>query len=385
MRRVAGCVAAIMLGALLLFAPAAGALTPAESIAKLNQQRAANGIPAGIVERPDWSDACRKHDAYTKAHGLTHDEDPSQPDYTPEGAWAGQNSVLSTSDGWGPTSVESAWEHAPIHLMQILAPALSEMGTWGGCATTWPGYKRAFGGPTMFSYPGNGTRDHYYEEQAAESPFTPGELVGLPGVTGPHLYFLAGGTDGGQLSSPTLSGPAGPVAVRSVDNTTDRIGDYLPPGGIVIPEKPLDPSTTYTASATFVDRNGVTLPYGFTFSTKAAPPVKVSATLYLSRGKRRGKYVAFSLKVPGALAGRTATRYVTRTKKACRSQARRCRRQRKDGRIQVTRRRLAAQQTVKLKRPRRGGRLKLVIKTTRFQTGRFIYSSGRASRTYRSR
>lgn len=74
-----------MLGVFVLVAPTAGALTSAESIAKLNQQRAANGIPAGIVERPDWSDACRKHDGYTKAHGLTHDEDSSQPDYTPEG------------------------------------------------------------------------------------------------------------------------------------------------------------------------------------------------------------------------------------------------------------------------------------------------------------
>lgn len=175
------------------------------------------------------------------------------------------------------------------------------------------------------------------------------------------------------------------MAVRSVDNTTDRIGGYLPPGGIVIPEKPLEPSTNYTASATFVDSNGVTLPYRFTFSTRAAPPVKLSATLYLSRGKRRGKYVAYSLKVPGALVGRTATRYVTRTKKACRSRTRRCRRQRRDGRIQVTRRRLAAQQIVKVKGPRRGGRLKLAIKTTSFQTGRFIYSAGRATRTYRRR
>ena len=229
-----GGVAAIMLGVFVLVAPTAGALTSAESIAKLNQQRAANGIPAGIVERPDWSDACRKHDAYTKAHGLTHDEDSSQPDYTPEGAWAGQNAVLSTSNGWGPTSVESTWEHAPIHLMQILGPALSEMGTWGGCATTWPGYNRPFA-------------------------------------------------------------------------------------------------------------------------------VKLPATLYLSPAKRRGRYVAFSLKAPGALVGRTATRYVTRTKRACRSRTRFCRRQRRDGRIQVTRRRLAAQQTVKVKRPRRGGRLKLVI------------------------
>lgn len=385
MRAAGGGVAAIALGSLLLLSPSANALTPAESVAKLNQQRAANGIPAGIVERPDWSDACRKHDAYTKEHGLTHDEDPSQSGYTPEGAWAGQNAVLSSSDGWRADSYESTWEHAPIHLMQLLGPTLAEMGTWGGCATTWPGYSRAFAGPAMFSYPGNGTRDHYYEEQAAEKPFTPGELVGLPGVTGPHLYFLAAGTQGGHLVSPTLTGPAGQVAVRWVDNSTDRIGSYLPPGGIVIPEQPLDPNSTYTASATFVDDDGVTVPYGFSFTTVAAPPVGRSTTLYLSRGKRRATHVTFDLRVPGELVDRTATQSVARTKSACLRRARPCRRQVKDGRLKVTQRNLVAQQAIRVKLPRPGGRLRIVLKTEPFRTGRFIYSAGRVSRTYRRR
>ena len=68
--------------ALLALAPATAAATSAaDQIAALNAQREANGIPAGIVEVPDWSEGCRLHMAYIEANGgtLTHEEDKSKP------------------------------------------------------------------------------------------------------------------------------------------------------------------------------------------------------------------------------------------------------------------------------------------------------------------
>lgn len=230
------------------------ASTPAEQVARLNAQRAAHGIPAGILERPDWSDACRKHEAYQDANGgeLTHDEGSSSPGYTPEGAWAGANSIL-TSREEAFSAAGNAFEHAPIHLMQALGPELEQMGVWGGCATTWPGYTRTTATPTLYSYPGHGTSGHYFEETASENPYVPGDFVGLPQgtQTGPHLYVMAQGLPRGRLTSASLSGPSGGVEVRAVDNMTDGLGSYLPPGGIIIPVSPLAPRQVYTASATF--------------------------------------------------------------------------------------------------------------------------------------
>ena len=45
-------------------APVATAATAQQTIATLNTQRAANGIPAGITENPAWSQDCMEHDQY---------------------------------------------------------------------------------------------------------------------------------------------------------------------------------------------------------------------------------------------------------------------------------------------------------------------------------
>lgn len=242
-----------------LAAPASAA-TAQEAIGFLNAQRTANGIPGGIAENPQWSEGCRLHMAYLRRNGLPlgHDEDPSLPGYTELGAEAGRSSVLSStgyeSDGRNP------WENAPVHLMQVLAPALSVTGYADGCMWTWPGYERPDPvNPTLLPYPGGRAPNAPHLQSAAESPFVPGDFVGLrQGVTtGPHLYVMAFGAGRGRLTAASLSGPGGPVSVRTVDNETSssvgNIGAYLPPGGIVIPVAPLAQNSAYTASASFTD------------------------------------------------------------------------------------------------------------------------------------
>jgi hypothetical protein len=250
-----------MLAALLMAAaaaPSADALTGEQAVAALNAQRAASGIPAGIVHVPEWSRWCALHNAYQRANGggLTHDESPSAPGYTPEGARAGGASVLSAGNSW---DTGNPWETAPLHLHALLAPSLDAMGVddSGGyvCATTFLSNNRP---PppvdTAYVYPGEGIR-YLFEETAAEGPFTPGERIGIPAgtKTGPYLYVSVAGPDlqayaQARVASATLAGPDGPVEVRTVDNYTSGLQIYIPSGAEIIALHPLRPGSRYTAS-----------------------------------------------------------------------------------------------------------------------------------------
>jgi hypothetical protein len=269
-----------------------------QAIAFLNQQRAANGIPAGIVENADWTEGCRLHMAFLQMNNLPlmHEESSLLPGYTEQGAEAGGSSVLSS---WGyEADGENPWEDAPIHLMQLLGPKLSVTGYANGCMTTWPGYQRPDPpSPVLYSYPGDGVETVPHAQYAAEQPFVPGDFVGLPmGTrTGPHLYLLAFGTERGRLTSASLTGPNGLVEVRTVDNSTGSVGNYLPPGGIVIPAAPLVADAPHKASATFTDDETVlTRTWSFRTEPDPQPP---EATLRLTP---RG--VTFTSKNPSPVA-----------------------------------------------------------------------------------
>jgi hypothetical protein len=272
----------------------ASAATPAEAIARLNAQRAANGIPAGIVENAALSQGCAHHNDYIRANGgqLTHQEDPSRPGYTDDGAYAGLHSVLASGGSWNGAN---PWESAPIHLSQLLAPRLDVTGVddSGGltCAQTLASRNRpAPAAPVTYTYPGNGTTI-YASEIAFESPTTPGALVGIPegASTGPYLYVLFDGPwsefADAHLTAAALRGPGGPVVLKVVDNSTPGLEGYLPPGGMLIPRVPLLADTSYTASVTgtVTDRNGGAtfgpVSYRWTFRTRPAAVCRVPALL----------------------------------------------------------------------------------------------------------
>jgi len=253
-------VALVALLATLAAAPAAYALTGEQAVAALNAQRAASGIPAAIAHVPQWSSWCEQHNVYQRANGgvLTHTESPAAPGYTPEGAQAAAASVLAR----GSWDAANPWETAPIHLHQLLAPRLDAMGVAdsGGyvCATTLLSRNRPPpSADTIYVYPGEGVR-HRSSEVAAEGPYTPGERVGIAAGTrtGPYLYASVDGPDLTAFSSATmtaasLTGPDGPVALARVDNNTSGLAGYLPPGGEVIPLRPLRGRATYTATVRF--------------------------------------------------------------------------------------------------------------------------------------
>lgn len=228
----------------------------------LNSERAANRIPVRVRENAGWSARCAAHVRYMAATGLmTHEENPRSPQYSSSGNWAARNSVLALSPaGW---SRGDPFASAPLHLIQLMSPELREVGVARSrsgylCVTTWPGYRPLHPAkPTVYTYPGNGAAGVPSAETAKELPFVPGEFVGLPKgtKTGFNLMVYAEGVGSGwnlRIRSASVTGPQGPVELRTVDRTTRGVGDYLPPrSGFLIPVAPLKPHTRYRATVRF--------------------------------------------------------------------------------------------------------------------------------------
>lgn len=290
-----------VVGAMALLAPtpASAALTGPQQIAFLNAQRAAHGLPADVAEVPAWSAACAAHMAYLALPGriFDHAEDPADPAYTAEGHWGGMHSVIvSAGDAFSASGV-NAFERAPIHLSQMLSPFIARSGAGGGCLVTSGDIQplggglpttRAFATQQTFSYPGDGATAPT-SEVSYEGPFVPAAAVGLgkPGdvtrsvTTGPSLYFFHAGPAGywgsrGRITAATLTGPSGPLEVRTVDNATPApegqpvaptVGTLLAPGGIVIPVAPLPNNATFSASVTFQPDVGDAVQRTWSFKT----------------------------------------------------------------------------------------------------------------------
>lgn len=268
---------------------AAAAAAGPGAVAMLNAQRAANGIPAGLIEDSIWSRDCLAHDRYMAAnHVLTHTEIKGAPMYTVGGAYAGQNAVLAQGTDW---SSGNPYEYAPLHLDQLLAPRLSVLGSADAdgfsCTTTFPGWARP--DPlslTVYTYPGPGATI-YASELAREQPWTPGDLVGLPRATrtGPNLLVLVDApgqspqANPARLTGATLVGPDGPVQVETVDGTTPvpsggpapTLSQYISPGGFIIPVSPLAPGTTYRAHVV-VGFAGTQTAHDWSFTTRGKNP-----------------------------------------------------------------------------------------------------------------
>lgn len=292
---------------------AAAAISGAEIVQRVSHQREANGIPGGLIEIPEWSADCAKHNYYGAQTGeLTHEENPSSPYYSAEGNWAAENSVLASGSSWNQGN---PWEEAPIHLIQMLAPQLSEMGAaendGHNCATTLPGYNRPEPASLIsYSYPGNGVSGVVPTEHAAESPFVPGDFVGLPdgSATGRYLLaYLAGvkPSDASDVTAAaTLSSSSGPVDLRVIDSTDPDIGAYMPqPSAFLIPAQPLRPLSAYQADVKWSMEGAQLFEQRFSFTTGTNPGEAV-VPIKKKRGNPCSRYsqAAHSLRLRAAKA-----------------------------------------------------------------------------------
>lgn len=282
--------------------PGTVAQNTAQDLDYLNKERERWGLPAHVVANADWSRACAAHDAYTAANPNAiaeevspHTELAEKAGYSPGGRWGGEHSVLAGA-GWREEA--NPWEDAPIHLNQLFAPDILQMGIdeshGGTCATTWPGLGPSGGAAgTVLTYPGDGTSGLPPAENAEEWPFVPGDSVGIPqGTTAGRELFVyeeqssLPGSCGGfcfsrapTIVAASLTGPAGPVEVRSVDGSNGTVGGYLM-GAIIIPVQSLVPFTTYTARvvlapSTFPEAPEVSHQWSFTTGANPPPPPTV--------------------------------------------------------------------------------------------------------------
>jgi hypothetical protein len=264
---------------LALGAGSAQAVSSAVAIKALNKQRIANSIPGGIRSVGSLVSGCAKHNAYMRRNAgvLTHFETKGRPGYSAAGEEAGRSSVLSYGGPAWRSVRSNPWETAPIHLAQLLAPSLAVSGyaeTSGfGCAQTLASPRRPEpSATTIYTYPGEGA--HIYpSERAAEGPYTPGELIGIRGVTGPYLYVMADGPErygalyDAQITKASLADAGGnAVPIATIDGTDPKLRGYIPPGGFVIPRTPLKRGATYEASVTLTV-GGLPLEHSWSFKT----------------------------------------------------------------------------------------------------------------------
>ncbi len=262
-------------------------LAPEDWLAWTNYFRALGNLPP-LSETAAWSEGAWLHSRYmVKNDWFTHDEDPDNPWYTPEGAVAGRNGLLLVSISTATTDAEAiaAWMRAPLHALGILDSTLLSVG--------YGSYREAIGviqmGATM-----DVTRGHAYDPPPGVQfpvlwpadgtlvPLTnyggeiPDPLTSCPGYTDPvGLPLIVQIGSGDRVPNVTAhtfrqDGTAlehcvfdetsyvnpDPDTQRMVRNMLDA-RDAI----ILIPRAPLIPGKTYNVSLTV---NGNTYTWSFT-------------------------------------------------------------------------------------------------------------------------
>ena len=268
---------------------ALSAMSAPQAIAQLNSIRAAHGLPSVVTESPTLSAGCAAHVRYmTQVGVMGHSEDAGNSAYTAEGNAAGHSSVLAAGGADGP----QAWLDAPYHLQQLLSPRLSTSGYAGNsrysCMTTLPSlvlndYVAHSPQPGFYTYPGPEVTEHQFEQYSChERPSDPATDAGLDcSSTGPIMIIW-------RMPDASLPvQPAGtPSAVTLTSNTANSVPVRLVSRGTTVvfgvPEKPLQPATWYTATATYPDTV-----HSWRFRTQGLPlnitVNQPSGVMYMSR------------------------------------------------------------------------------------------------------
>jgi hypothetical protein len=203
------------------------------TLKRVNALRASFGAPR-LTEVPEWSTGCAKHVAYMVRNGIGHYEEPGAPGYTPDGATAGETSVLSLPprEPFPRRAPLGLWSDAPYHQSQVLDPRLRRTGFARGCMNTIAGLEEPPppdlppppAPPRLLAWPGEGAKAVPRAVNACnELPGNPFRDVGWScGGVGTALYVYAlDATTGGcawledvlPQVSVTSKGQALPVAV----------------------------------------------------------------------------------------------------------------------------------------------------------------------------
>jgi hypothetical protein len=267
----------------------------------VNAYRAMSGL-SPVVENPTWSLEGAAHASYMLLNGMSHDEIPGRPGYTPGGDVAGNNGNVAVSSGIGatPRNHIDLWMTGPFHAIGILRANLTAVGfgmatnadtsPWKSGATLDVLRGLDWGRPrptTPIVFPGRNATVPL-SKFVAETP-NPVTLVGWSGSAG--LPLIAMMPNAVSSATATLTGPDGPMEVRLLypgraggDWTAQAIM-AADNAVIVVPRSPLADGR-WTAT---VESNGGSITWSFTVNTAAGlstPRALVPTTTALATASR---------------------------------------------------------------------------------------------------
>lgn len=265
---------------------------PPEWLSRLNAYRAMAGLPP-VAEEPAWRDGCEKHARYmVKNDVITHQEDPGNPWYTPEGDTCGRNAnIMVSSSATAPDSYAiDVWMQAPFHAVGMLDPRLTRVG--------YGSYREADGGWQMgaaldilrgwgssvadvsfpIRWPGDGSITPLRAFQVGEYPDPLAHCRYTPPTGLPILLLLGTGSITPQVTGHALWRDGVPVEHCVFDETTYQPGDpnqeqvgrqilNSRDAIVLIPKDPLSPGSRYTVSITV---NGQTYTWSFSVASSGA-------------------------------------------------------------------------------------------------------------------
>ncbi|HSB85324.1 MAG TPA: CAP domain-containing protein, partial [Ilumatobacteraceae bacterium] len=202
----------------------------ADWLTTVNYYRAMAGV-GPVVADPGMSAGAAAHSCYMLYNGISHDEVPGLPGYTPEGDAAGNNGNVAVSSAINTSerSHVELWMTGPFHAIGVLRPNLRSSGfgkcdlpdtpTWHSGATldVLRGLVSAPRPSNPILFPGNGTTTNL-DRFIVESP-NPLSFCGWSAPAG--LPVIAMMPEAASDASATLVGPNGPieVCVLSAANT----------------------------------------------------------------------------------------------------------------------------------------------------------------------
>lgn len=230
----------------------------------VNYYRAMAGV-GSVVEDGSMSSAATAHSCYMLFNGISHDEIPGLPGYTPEGDVAGNsgNVAVSSVINTSARSHIELWMSGPFHAIGVLRHNLQSTG-FGKCdlpaTPLWHSgatldVLRGLGSAPRPSepilFPGNGTTTNL-DRFVVESP-SPMTFCGWTGSAG--LPIIAMMPEAATGPTAWLTGPSGQaieVCVLSAANTSGVAQQILQGDNavVVVPRTVLSPGTHQVAVST---------------------------------------------------------------------------------------------------------------------------------------
>jgi uncharacterized protein YkwD len=248
----------------------------------VNTYRAMSGL-APVGEDGGWSAQARDHSCYMLQNGISHDEVPGLPGYTPGGDIAGNNGNVAVSSS---TSAQARnhidlWMTGPFHAIGILRHNLAVSGfglcnqasaptPWrsGGTLDVVRGIDSSRPRPGMpITFPGNGATVPL-NRFITEFP-NPMTFCGWTGNAGLPLIVMM--PDKVSSASATITGPNGPVGTCTLHagNTgSDATARAILDGDNAVVVMPRDILANGTYSVN-VNSNGGAASWSFNVDTSA--------------------------------------------------------------------------------------------------------------------